>query len=79
MGKSKAIKYIGFFDKLTQQVIFSQDVIVNELALIPKEGGKNNEPSINVTLESSKRKILCFRIMKVKSQMWSLFNYQLLQ
>jgi hypothetical protein len=49
-----------FFDKLTQQVIFCQDIIFNELALIPKEGGKNNEPPINVTLESSKRKILCF-------------------
>ncbi len=33
------------FDKLAQEVIFCRDVIFNELALIPKEGGKNNEPT----------------------------------
>lgn len=34
------------FDKLTQEVFFfGQDGIFNELALISKEGGKNNEPT----------------------------------
>ncbi len=40
MGKLKAIKTHRLFDKLTQEVFFCQDVIFNELALIPKEGGK---------------------------------------
>ncbi len=38
-GEIGGYKTHRLFHKLTQEIIFCQDVIFNELALIPKEGG----------------------------------------
>jgi hypothetical protein len=43
-GETKGHKTYRLFQKLKQQIIFCRDVNFNELTLIPKEGGKINEP-----------------------------------